>query len=451
MIDKIIHQINNNNNILKLNDKDFTTCNDELNILIKYIKSNNLYKFNEINLNNSNIISTNNLQDLINIAINCKNSLNSFHINNNNLNHLFGPLISQLLIKTSNLKRLDLSYNKLGNVGLSYLSGAYIINISEIITKHDISIIKLEELDLSFNGFDDKALLLFHRGINELSHNIKNINNNNNNISLKILKMNGNNIGNKSITFIVEILKIINLEELYLDNNQIDIDGMSNILQFIGSKDDINNSLKILTMKHCKPNLSVFNIVANSLNNCKLEILDLSFTEEVALDLLLGSLIDYKILSINICRLCDIISKLNRNITISCGELSNSLCKSIKQENISNENYMYLTESLFSIFKIKDNFNLSIDEYNLISCTLSTQQFQHQQQYNFDNYLDLSCHEIEKNEININETSRKFEFQMKQNETKFVNMNENLNQNQIIFSNFSKTRNEHSEHLIILQ
>jgi len=224
------------------------------------------YSFDEDSLINlMNIIEyTNNLTNLdissnflgdekirkISESLRINKTIKSLNIAYNNIGNNGAFYLGDFLLKNNFIERLFVSGNNLSGLGLQYLmkilsnhksirhldisnnklKDADIMEISNFITKN----LRFEGLDISYNYLDMNTL-------NQIGLSFKE------NRTLKLFK--GTNLGLnvESTPYLLQHLNDTNIEEIYLDNNNIGETGgilISNVIKY-------NKKLKLVSLKNC--------------------------------------------------------------------------------------------------------------------------------------------------------------------------------------------------------
>jgi Ran GTPase-activating protein (RanGAP) involved in mRNA processing and transport len=150
------------------------------------------------------------------------NFIERLFVSGNNLSGLGLQNLMKILSNHKSIRHLDISNNK--------LKDADIMEISNFITKN----LRFEGLDISYNYLDMNTL-------NQIGLSFKE------NRTLKLFK--GTNLGLnvESTPYLLQHLNDTNIEEIYLDNNNIGETGgilISNVIKY-------NKKLKLVSLKNC--------------------------------------------------------------------------------------------------------------------------------------------------------------------------------------------------------
>ena len=262
--------------------------------------------------------------------------------------NFFGPLgfyeLSKILYYNRNIKKINLSFNEIDYHCLKYLVlGMEIFN-------HNIEEYVLEELDLFNNNIEEDCIIY----INYLMNSFK---------KLKIINLNHNRLRNGLKSFFLNLKNlykrniIYNLEQLFLSDNQADIDSILELANCIKLKYfklkilvinnwNLNNFAGIKFLKNLKYNrqLEELYIYKSGINN--------SFIKSIS------NIIKYT--NINI------LSLYKSNLSIM--EMIIKIYSKIQLINVLDiEKNKFLIPILFNLdLSNPDIFNLTIEDLNVI-------------------------------------------------------------------------------------
>ena len=262
--------------------------------------------------------------------------------------NFFGPLgfyeLSKILYYNRNIKKINLSFNEIDYYCLKYLVlGMEIFN-------HNIKEYVLEELDLFNNNIEEDCIIY----INYLMNSFK---------KLKIINLNHNRLRNGLKSFFLNLKNLYkrnknyNLEQLFLSDNQADIDSILELANCIKLKYfklkilvinnwNLNNFAGIKFLKNLKYNrqLEELYIYKSGINN--------SFIKSIS------NIIKYT--NINI------LSLYKSNLSIM--EMIIKIYSKIQLINVLDiEKNKFLIPILFNLdLSNPDIFNLTIEDLNVI-------------------------------------------------------------------------------------
>jgi hypothetical protein len=247
-------------------------------------------------------------------------ALESFSCRQNTLPREAGLSVSRLLGSRGSLAMLDLRENKLGDVGVASIAGAFTTDISETLSTDKVSFLSLCILDISDNNFGDMGVLTLCRGLSQFARHTSALGRLS---SLKALRMNKNNIGDKGAMCLAQLVgsmqteralrfashrghqsASLQLQELGLSANPIGGRGLRALLNVAAGQNSIGangsslesstplppvpGALKVLCLAGCNWTLPALGAAAQAISSSlsNLEYLDISFNDEGAEELL---------------------------------------------------------------------------------------------------------------------------------------------------------------------
>ena len=286
--------------VLDLSGADLSDADSAL-FLADALLRNRLFDFENVNLNSTRL-NTDGLDTLVTVLLEMP-ALESFQIRGCGLSKESGSSFSKLLVKSGlKLQSLDIRDNRLGDIGIAAIAGAFASDLSFLPAPSSsgtatLSILSLRSLDLSGNDLGDMAVLALCRGFTQLARNASA---GGRCSQLKSLSLHGNKLGDKSCHCLAQLISLcsvppppaaaaaaapsLGLEELGLnDNINITARGMSALLR---TSQDVNrvSPLRQLSLARCQPSLEVVALLAVVLQSphCRLESVQLQFTDEAA-------------------------------------------------------------------------------------------------------------------------------------------------------------------------
>ena len=282
-------------------------------LLADAIISRRLFAFEHMVFESTNV-STKGIEALVEAAIQCR-GLESFNASNNSLQSVCGSKLAKLLQNRGCLKTLNLSKNKLGDVGVSALASAFSMPLANIPSSMTLSLSTLLVLDLSENELGDMAVLSLCRSLSQFANATSN--RSGKSISLSTIFLNGNKLSDKAAQCISQLLvpmastasgsgsgsgfrsgsgsgsntdqsglAVINLEYLSLNSNPgIGPIGLNSLINSLVHK---HCPLKKLCIADTSPDVLVLENLSSvlTLEACDFELIDLSFSEHVAKNML---------------------------------------------------------------------------------------------------------------------------------------------------------------------
>ena len=224
-------------------------------------------------------------------------SLQKLNLSNNFLGGRdVGTSLARLLTDEDGcLEVLDISSNRLGDVGMKSMCTAFSADLSS--TALPLSLLSLRVLDLSDNGLTDASVLSLCRGL--LSFTKQCIaTNQSSKFSLQVLRLDGNKFTDNAALCLAQLLQTNNslsknnlqastfqLSELSINDNRIEEKGMTALLLAVTDCRDL--SLKTLKMARNIPSVAVIYQIANILSfNVALSCLEVDFTMESAISII---------------------------------------------------------------------------------------------------------------------------------------------------------------------
>jgi Ran GTPase-activating protein (RanGAP) involved in mRNA processing and transport len=142
---------------------------DSLLFVIDYVTTNNLYFFERVDFKNSRLCDSN-FEALLEF-VKMFSNMNFLSIRDNLLPKEAGQCISDILLYKGKLDTLELSGNKLGDIGASQLFSTFSKSLNDFPSKYSISLLTLKILDLSNNDLTDPSILTLCRSLVHFSKN----------------------------------------------------------------------------------------------------------------------------------------------------------------------------------------------------------------------------------------------------------------------------------------
>lgn len=210
------------------------------------ISRNSYYEFVHVNLNSTSI-SQKGYEVIMDLVAQYRD-LETLSLRNNALQQDAGMALAKIVGAKGKLRILDVSDNFLGDTGLAIIAGALTADLSS--TKHlRSSLLSLEVLDLTSNHIGDNGLLALCRGIIHFAKHLASIDKIS---SLKVLKLDKNNLGEKSALCLSQLFQTcreigsLHVEELSLNDNPIGPPGISALFHAVARKaktgDEVENA-----------------------------------------------------------------------------------------------------------------------------------------------------------------------------------------------------------------
>eukprot|EP01041_Mallomonas_annulata_P003119 gene3119-6137_t len=319
------------------------------------ISRNTFYTFININISHTKI-SKDGFEALMYIAVDFK-QLETLIVRGNDLPKEAGIGIAKVLGAKGKLHILDIQDNNLGDIGAAAIAGAFTTDLREIInTGSYVSLLSLQEIDLSGNKLNDSAILALSRGLNHFNKHLQSLGRKS---TLRSLKLNRNNLGDKAAMCLAQLLQSCNplgyvcIEELHLNDNPISFRGMISLLSTI--QEGARTSLHTLCMARCKPNLSVIDMVALVLSSpSRIHLIDISFTEICAHETSQESGF-----ADTLTRLSTAVSSNSELCTLNLGELPETMRKALTATHISSAPHQKIRDALHALQSMQDILKLT--------------------------------------------------------------------------------------------
>ena len=280
-------------------------------LISDWIVSSHLFSFEHVNLNSCKIPQRG-FDALVSCAVDFK-ELTTFSACANEFNREAGFAVSKLLGARGRLKRLNLSDNRFGDVGIASIAGTFTTDLSDLDGNSIVSMLSLTELDISGNCCGDMGVLALCRGLTQFSRHCAALGRF---PSLKIIDLSRNNIGDKGSLCLAQLLAsctilpdtgtaratprqrdgntsagVLRLERMVLDDNPI---GARGLAAFFDMPVDVALvlSIKSLGLARCKVTIAVFDALISNLQTqtSSLECIDLALTEQGANQIMLEQL-----------------------------------------------------------------------------------------------------------------------------------------------------------------
>ena len=331
-------------------------------LLADSISRNNFSSFVRVNLNVTKL-NRQGLEAFIYVAVEFKN-LESLSLRGNDLPKEAGISIAKILGAKGKLRLLDLQDNNIGDVGVAAIAGAFTADLRDITYGSTLSLLTLEVLDLSGNHFGDSAILALCRGLLHFSKHttsIKRI------ASLRVLKFNRNNLGDKAAMCLAQLLQSssssgsLRLAELHANDNPIGFRGMISLLSICQAGG--NSSLEVLSLARCRPALSVLDMTALVLGSpSQLKYLDISLNESASTGIILENGFAETMI-----RLAQA-ARANGHLKSLClGDLPEVLQKSLQGNHIGSVPYRKVQDCLDALRSVRDILALSSPQQEVLS------------------------------------------------------------------------------------
>ena len=231
-------------------------------------------------------------------------NLRQMTLRNNSLPAEAAKAVTTLLSSEGCLEDLNLSGNKLGDVGVTNISSAFYFDMRIMgDTTQTISLLSLITLDLSSNGLGDVSVLALCRGLLGFARQIANSSLHPN---LRVLKLNSNSLGNNAGLCLAQMLQschklanyrvdsedekdegrkhgggFLQLYELEVNDNLIGEEGLAALI--LGVQDCQHKSLRSLRMSNNKPTLRVVDQIGKMFSvDTALRVLEMDFPTAAA-------------------------------------------------------------------------------------------------------------------------------------------------------------------------
>jgi len=241
---KIMTVIKSLVNLTYLNLSNNGICDEDIKLLMEYLKENKNLK--TLILNKNNLTSSSGFYIADSLS---KNTiLEEIYLSNNKVNENgLNSLINILLNKNKSITTLDLSYNNLQQEN--------IISIGDFLSSNP----NLKYLDLSGNSIEEQSANLFGISLKK-------------NTNLNVIKLNKCNLNENSSPQILNFMSLTKIYKIELNDNQFGEMGPLIIL----NKLKATSSLKEISFQTCEITPNLLTSISQILKDCKnLEYIDL--------------------------------------------------------------------------------------------------------------------------------------------------------------------------------
>lgn len=314
----------------------------------------NYYSFVNLNLSSTKL-SKEGFEALMYSVIEFK-FLEVLYLRNNDLPKEAGLSLAKALGAKGKLRVLDIQENNLGDTGVAAIAGSFTADLRDISQNVSISLLSLQELDLSANKISDAAVLALCRGLSQCGKQASAIGRK---TSLHTLRMNRNSLGDKAAMCLAQLLQTcggngyLSIKELSVTDNPIGFRGMIALLST--AQEGARYSLQTLNMGRCKPNLSLLEMAAIVLASpSALKVLDLSMIEPTAREVSIESGF-----TDTLTRLAAAVGANSELCSLNLGELPDTLKKALSASQIGSAPYQKIKDALEAMRSMQDILRLT--------------------------------------------------------------------------------------------
>ena len=319
------------------------------------ISRNKMSSLVHINLNATKI-SREGFEALMYVAVEFR-CLETLSVRNNSLPKEAGISLAKVMGARGRLRALDIQNNCLGDIGVAAIAGAFTADLRDVSHSTSVSLLTLEEIDLSGNQFGDAAVLALCRGLSHFSKHVHSIKRK---PSLRCLKLNRNNLGDKAAMCLAQLLQSnttsgsLCIDEIYVNDNPIGFRGMISLLG--STQDGARSTLQVLSMARCRPNLSVLDMAALVLSSSSsLTAIDMSFSEKFALETAQETGF-----SETLQRLADAVSTNTQIQSLLLGELPEIVRRALSASQIGSAPHQKIRDALDALRSMQNILKLTV-------------------------------------------------------------------------------------------